>query len=286
MSTRLRRFEQIRSQLRRRRGREDEGGWTAIEIVVTLLVLAVLFTVTMPTITIFMNLSNQVNATYSGGDQMLLVTGVLSRYFRAAVEPAPETRASGFAPFITATANQITFTANFGNSNGPGEVNAQLTGTAPNAVLTITVANANPNTCPTTNNPNGTCTWGTARNIATLQYVTTANPFSYIPIVAPTCGPNSETTPLNLQNNPMAPWPPSSTVTYPCGGTDTTANPWTSTPSTTTWSWITSPLTPLDQVWGLQVNLQTQPPGARPTSMNTSVFLASTSSYLYSARVG
>lgn len=71
-----------------RRARDD-GGWSLIEIAVTIAVMGVLLTITVPIVNTVFRASTNVTDTYLNTNQLLPVDVTLQQLMRSAVQPAP-----------------------------------------------------------------------------------------------------------------------------------------------------------------------------------------------------
>lgn len=164
----------------------DERGFTLMETLIACSVMVVVIAGTVPVVRVFFDEQLAVNRTYSGADEVLLTSLVMTRYIREAVEPAPES-GSGVPtpPFATATPCSLTFFANVGNANGPAKVVANATPCASTGqTFLMTVQAPDPNSCPVTGSTGTACTYTTEplRRLVYLSNVTNSNTipfFSY-----------------------------------------------------------------------------------------------------------
>ncbi len=146
-----------------RGARSDEDGFTLIEALITSAVMVVVIASVVPVVQIYFAEQLAVQRTYSGADEILLTSEVMTRYIREMVEPAPQT-SSGVPtpPFASATGCAATFYADVGNVNGPDKVIAAAspcTGTGQSFTMTITAPDTN--SCPVTGSTGTACTYTT-----------------------------------------------------------------------------------------------------------------------------
>ena len=158
---------------RAQRRSQSERGFTLMETLIACAVMVVVIASTVPVVRVFFDEQLAVNRTYSGADEVLLTSLVMTRYIREAVEPAPE-NGSGVptAPFVTATPCSLTFYANVGNANGPAQVVAAAspcTGTGQTFLMTIQAPDTN--SCPVTGSTGTACTY-TTQPVKRLVYLT------------------------------------------------------------------------------------------------------------------
>jgi hypothetical protein len=183
---------------RRRAPGHDERGYSLAELTIALLLTSLLFLTSVPIVATFFSASAMVSNSYTNENQLLPLSTVFQSLIRTAVSPAP-TLASGepVPPFGTYTATNasndrknpfsastLTFFANVGDPHGPAKVVADLAGPAGDGTFTVTLAHATAGTCPgvTTPAPPATslCTWGTPKNLLTVQDVVNPTIFQYV----------------------------------------------------------------------------------------------------------
>lgn len=186
------------------RVRGDEG-FTLLESLIAVLVLAVLLVVTVPIVSTVMQTTSRVNATYSNVDEQLWLSTNLQRLLRAAVAPAPSFDGStAVTPPVTPfelgkiTPTSLTFFANTGTANGPEEVTASCTQTtthttlcAPTATFTLMLIPAKSGTCPFSETTTSThCTWPSTseKRLLSLTHVTNGDSASAAPLFTYTYG--------------------------------------------------------------------------------------------------
>ncbi|HUY21580.1 MAG TPA: hypothetical protein VMV22_04490 [Acidimicrobiales bacterium] len=149
-----------------------DGGYTLVETALTVLVMAIVLAAAFPIVPVFFRESTTVQNTYNSLDQLVLASEVVTRFVHEAVDPAPGGSAS---PFLSASANAVTFYANTGNANGPEKVVVSVTSSATGRAFSADIYTAQPNTCPFAANPGGTCNYGSAsatRSILLINYLT------------------------------------------------------------------------------------------------------------------
>lgn len=158
---------------------QGDDGFSLVELMVVLLALSVLLVISIPVVTTVFQTSSRIDQTYTNINDQLLLSTNLQRLLRAAVAPgssydgATQTATNPpVTPFEIGhiTPTSLTFYANTGTANGPGEVTASCTQTlthttlcAPTATFTLTLIPAKATSCPqneTTTTHH--CTWPTA----------------------------------------------------------------------------------------------------------------------------
>ncbi len=196
-----------RLRARRRAGarRFDEEGFTLLESLIAVLVLAVLLVVTVPIVSTVLQTTNRVNATYSNMNEQLSLSTTLERLLRSAVAPAPSFDGStAVTPPVTPfelgaiTPTSLTFFANTGTANGPEEVTVACTKTAsdttlcqPTGTFTLVVTPARAGTCPFSETTTSLhCTWpsAAAKKLLSLGHVTNGDSSSAQPLFTYTYG--------------------------------------------------------------------------------------------------
>jgi prepilin-type N-terminal cleavage/methylation domain-containing protein len=171
--------ERDRGSFRARRHGED--GFTLIEMTLTISILAVVFTMTIPIVMMYFHLNNDVQQTYTATNQVILASEEITQYIHEAVAPCPSgsTHAGcSTVPFGASTQSSLTFWANTNNTNGPSEVVIAVSGTT----LTAYVYSATANTCPFNGSTTTMCTYTAAPHLlTTVTGLSTTTPFTYIP---------------------------------------------------------------------------------------------------------
>ena len=131
--------------MRRPAARAQEG-YTLVETILTVAVISVVLAAAFPTVPLFFGESTSVQNTYQSLDQLVLASEVVTRYIHEAVDPSPS---NGTAPFLSASANAVTFYANTGNANGPDKVVVQVsTDGSGNRTFALDLYPPTANTCP------------------------------------------------------------------------------------------------------------------------------------------
>lgn len=149
-----------------------ERGFTLMETLIACSVMVVVIAGTVPVVRVFFDEQLAVNRTYSGADEVLLTSLVMTRYLREAVEPAPESSGVPAPPFATATPCSLTFYANVGNSNGPAKLVAAATPcTGAGQTFLMTMQAPDANSCPITGSTGTSCTY-TTQPLKRLVYLT------------------------------------------------------------------------------------------------------------------
>ncbi len=129
--------------------REDERGFTIIELLLSVLILSLIVGLSTTTVRMFYTQSADVQNTFAVTNQVLLASEILTDYTHDGVAscPAPTatpgdaacTTANGENPFATATSTSATFfadTNDVSGTSGPVEVSVSLSGTT----FTVTLA--------------------------------------------------------------------------------------------------------------------------------------------------
>ncbi len=178
----------------------DEGGFTLIETLLTVLVVSIVLAAAFPVLPVFFRESNIVQNTYQSVDQLVLASEVVTRYVHEAVSPSSSTN-----PFSVANANNVTFYANTGKSTGPEKVVMQVTTAGSVRTFLVNLYVANANTCPMTGSSGSACVYGASTQsfllINSLTNGTAGSPvFTYMLQGGEVCGgppPGSPTTTLS-----------------------------------------------------------------------------------------
>jgi hypothetical protein len=283
----------IKSALRRRMDERNDGGLTLVELLVSAILFVTVGTLVSLSLDTFLNVSNQVHSSYANTQQIIPVSTNVQRLIRTAVEPGPlygnpvrplPPFALGANPITGSTS--MTFYANVGvpaiiNNPGPSQtitpgrpakVVAQLVGTT----FTVTDQLADANTCPSTANSAGICTWSNnpaaVKRVASISNVVNST-YAIPPATAPT--PVFSYILLNAagQQSPVA------------------VSSYASTFGTTPTGLCTGigDSCPADEIQGVEIDLLIKSPGSKslaPAEDDTVVYRLSSSSYLYSPTVG
>jgi len=266
-----------------------QEGLSLVELSVAMAVFALVMTAAVLFMTTYLQVSQDVTATYAASDSVLPVVNTLDRYFRALVVPPASAQwrpvlASGALASdpVVALASQVDFYSNLRNSGGPDLVEAQLdaAATPPGGAagtLTLTVTAPDSGSCVL-------ATWCTYRaapdTIARVSDVEApANSvFAYLPIDEPMASSNVTSTTGGPQSCPAtvpaapASWPPSVGQWPP----PSTSSVWTTDPADAWCGWIARPL---DNIWALAVTLtvESSTPQAVPASRQWVTYLISPS---------
>jgi type II secretory pathway pseudopilin PulG len=113
----------------------DESGISLVEVMITVLLLAIVLAITTPTVTMFFDVNNDVQQTYSATNQVVLASEVLTQYLHEAITPCPTPAGTGctataaFAASPLPTYNSMTFYADVSNANGPAQIKFFVSGT-------------------------------------------------------------------------------------------------------------------------------------------------------------
>jgi prepilin-type N-terminal cleavage/methylation domain-containing protein len=289
-----------------RPGRAD-AGFTLVETMVVLAVMAVLLAITVPIVSTLVQASGHVTNTYSNVDEQLVLSTNLQRLLRAAVAPAPSYYTGDkpvdppVTPFVPGKVGptSVTFYSNTGTPNGPVEVRAWCTPTptsptrckAPTSTFTVTVTSPKAGTCPfLTGTLSNHCTWPAtaAKTLLSIPHVrnggdtTPLPPFAYAYGAAPS--PGSPLTTTSVCSVPG----------YPAGCTPTSSDSTTFStskclPSTTpAHPFAKCPVGEIDEIsYDLQINASTSALyGGLQAQDATGIFVLSSTSMLYDAAVG
>jgi prepilin-type N-terminal cleavage/methylation domain-containing protein len=102
----------------------DEEGFTLVEMSLTVLIMAIVLAVALPTVPFFFGEQTAVQNTFTAVDQLVLASETVTRFIHEAVDASPNPPAT---PFLSANSNAVTFTTNTGRSSGPEEAVVQVT---------------------------------------------------------------------------------------------------------------------------------------------------------------
>ena len=230
-------------------------------------------TVVMVSMDTFLNVSDQVQASYANTSQFLPVSTSLQRLVRSEVEISPTPIPSGI-PFPTGgvvTPYSTTFYANVGVAGQPAKVVATLSGTT----FSVTDQLADAGTCPLSVSSTAQCTFlnNPAKAVANLSNVVNS---SYPSAASPT--PIFTYTLLDTTIGRGA----GTQTIVPASSVTSTFNSCKSGPDIAV-------SCPGDAVQGVEIDLWVQSPGARnsqPAEDDTIVYRLSSASYQYSPTVG
>jgi type II secretory pathway pseudopilin PulG len=177
-----------RSYGRPARGHDDEHGFTSVELIVAMSIMALIMVITLPIVSTVFAVSNGVKASYATVNQVLPATTVLERLIRSAASPTPalgfdstteqwvpqnptvggiptppfaprtlpvqssppEYQTPSNGPFVM-SANSMSFYSNTGDPNGPEYIQATTTAIAGSTSyrFKVTATPATAGSCPT-----------------------------------------------------------------------------------------------------------------------------------------
>jgi hypothetical protein len=140
-----------------------------IETSLTVLIMSIVLAVALPTVTVFFHEQTTITNTFGAVDQLVLASETVTRFVHEAVDASPNAPAT---PFVSASANAVTFTSNTGQANGPEEVVVQVSnGAAGTRTFGLSLIPATPNTCPPSH---AGCTYnvGSATDTELINYLT------------------------------------------------------------------------------------------------------------------
>jgi len=147
----------------------DEDGYTLVEMAITVLVMAIVLAAAFPVIPVFFRESTTVQNTYSAVDQLVLASEVATRFIHEAVDPAP----GSASPFLSASANAVTFYSNTGNANGPEKIVVTVTSNSTGRSFLADIYSPVAGSCPFSLTSTATCNYGTiTRSILLINYLT------------------------------------------------------------------------------------------------------------------
>ena len=150
-------------------GRGD-GGYTLVETALTVLVMAIVLAAAFPVVSVFFRVSSGVQNTYAAVDQLVLASEVATRFIHEAVDASPQVPAT---PFVSASANAVTFYANTNNVNGPEKIVVTVTSGASGRALLADIYSPVAGSCPFSVASGATCTYTTStRSILLINYLT------------------------------------------------------------------------------------------------------------------
>jgi type II secretory pathway pseudopilin PulG len=148
----------------------SDAGFTLVETALTVLVMAIVLAAAFPTVSLFFGEETAVQNTYSAVDQLVLASEVATRYIHEAVDSSP---ASPATPFVSASANAVTFYANTGNVNGPEKIVVTVTSGASGRAFVADIYSPATGSCPFSLTSTATCTYGAStRSILLINYLT------------------------------------------------------------------------------------------------------------------
>jgi len=198
-----------RAQVPATRYAADEGGFTIIELMLSVLILSIIIGLSISTVRMFYTQSADVQNTFTVTNQVLLASEVLTEYTHDGVASCPSTdsactTANGENAFVTATPTSAVFFADTNDTStatGPVKVTISLTGTT----LTATVASPTSG-CPLTSTATTVCAYANpTRTVATVYNETNASPLSYMILQGGSCSSASIGAP---STSPPGPPPP------------------------------------------------------------------------------
>jgi len=173
---------------RHRARRAGEEGFTLLETMMTVLIMGIVLALAVPTVTIVYGLTTTVQNTYSAVNQLVLASEAVTRYIHEGVASS-----STDTPFVSATADSVTFTADTGETAGPEKIVASVSTVGSTRSFDLTITPAQSSTCPP-------CTYGASpAGYVLINYLTNgtgASPvFTYTLEGGGTCGGPPPTTP-------------------------------------------------------------------------------------------
>jgi type II secretory pathway pseudopilin PulG len=186
----------------------DEGGFTIIELLLSVLILSIIIGLSTTTVRMFYTQSADVQNTFAVTNQVLLASEILTEYTHDGVASCPSTdsactTSNGENAFVTATPTSAVFFADTNDTStatGPVKVTISLTGT------TLTASVASPTSgCPLTSTATTVCTYANpTRTVTTVYNETNPSPLSYMIVQGGSCssasvGAPSTTPPLPTQ---------------------------------------------------------------------------------------
>jgi prepilin-type N-terminal cleavage/methylation domain-containing protein len=287
----------------KRRDRTDHG-FTLVEVLVVLTVMAILLAMTVPIISTLVQSSSRVTNTYANVDEQLVLSTNLQRLLRAAVAPGSSYYTGDKAvtppvtPFVAGSVGptSVIFYANTGTANGPVKVKASCTATSSHSTrcektstFTVTVTAPKAGSCPfLTGTVSYDCTWPSTntKTLLSIAHIRNGNDTPPLPpfvfaygASASLGGPLTTTTVCSVTGYPSG-----------CTGSDTTtfsrANCFAST--TTQHPFSKCPAGEIDEIsYDLQINVNTTALyGGLQAQDATGIFVLSSTSMLYDAAVG
>jgi len=152
----------------RRAAQRGEEGFTLIETALTVLIMAIVLACAFPTVPLFFGEQTSIQNTFGAVDQLVLASETVTRFVHEAVDNSPGGLVS---PFVSASANAVTFTANTGIAGAPEEVVVQVAnGAGGTRTFGMSLYPATSGSCP----PAGAgCTYtGGADNTVLINYLT------------------------------------------------------------------------------------------------------------------
>ncbi len=216
LTERLRRLHgTCRAGATARRAQGTDAGMSLVEMVVTLGIMSLVFTMSAVTMDAFYGGEGNLQKSYSSFAEVLPASTTLQQFFRTLVEPAPtaangvpmtaflptcaigNTGAISFAGCTTsqlqgpfaATPNSATFATNLGNAAGPSLIQITTTANATGGLYTMVVNRSDPvaNTCPGVGTLLSTtstvCTWGTPRRVLVITDLVNGSAASTTPLL-------------------------------------------------------------------------------------------------------
>ena len=135
-----------------------------IETALVVLVMSIVLAVVLPTVTVFFSEQTTIQNTFGAVDQLVLASETVTRFVHEAVDASPNPPAT---PFVTASANAVTFTTNTGQANGPEEAVVHVTaGAGGTRTFGLSLIPAGAGSCPP-------CTYtGSSTDSELINYLT------------------------------------------------------------------------------------------------------------------
>jgi prepilin-type N-terminal cleavage/methylation domain-containing protein len=173
--------------LRTKRTGEHEQGYTLVEMMLAITILAMVLLITVPLVSVFYDATNDVQNTYAATNQALLASQSLSQYLHEAIAPCPTGNSSCLttSPYVSPTSNSLTFYAFTGNSKGPAKIVIAINGKTLTATMTQPASG-----CPLNGATTGVCAYPSTQPsylIANIPNLTNTSPLSYLTTAGSTC---------------------------------------------------------------------------------------------------
>jgi prepilin-type N-terminal cleavage/methylation domain-containing protein len=170
-------------------GDRFEDGFTLVEIMMVVALMAVVIAITTPVVAMFFDMNSNVQQTYAAENQEILSSETLTQYLHEAVAPCPSgsTQTGCYTtPYATTTQTALTFFANVNNANGPAEVTVLVSGTTLTATEYLPTSSSG---CPFNGSTSAACSYTSSKGhtIVTVSNLSTTTPFSYLQSSGATC---------------------------------------------------------------------------------------------------